>query len=222
MDDMGSGTGRRPDDDDRLVIQEQASVSLREARRLDRQARWAAHNWGWLFGVGAVAALLGILIASHAFHSLHALIWLSGLFLLFLGVAQILTIGRGGDRRNHLLGAIITALGGVVLLVWPGETLHVVAVIAGITVLVWGGVRAWAAFRETHETRMHDLAVGIALVVLGIAMIAWPKGTITIVGLLIGIAAIVWGVVMMAGALRLRRSGRRWLQLHARSRRTSE
>ena len=69
---------------------------------------------------------------------------------------------------------------------------------------------------------MHDLAVSIALVVLGIAMIAWPKGTITIVGLLIGIAAIVWGVVMMAGALRLRRSGKRWLQLHARSRRTSE
>jgi uncharacterized membrane protein HdeD (DUF308 family) len=220
MDDMGSGAGRRPEDDDRLVVQEQVTVSLREARRLDRQARWSAHNWGWVFGVGAVAAVLGIVIFSHAFGSLHALIWLSGLFLLFLGVAQVLTIGRGGDRRTHLLGAIITAVGGIVLLVWPGETLRVVAVVAGITVLAWGGVRGWAALHEAHETRTHDLAVSIALVVLGIVMIVWPKGTITIVGLLIGGAAIIWGVVMMASALRLRRSGKRWLQLHARSRRT--
>ena len=82
-------------DDERLVGQEQVAVSGREARKLNHEAAWAAHNWGWLLGLGIVALVLGIVIASHAFKSLHALIWLSGLFLLFWGVAQLMTLGQG-------------------------------------------------------------------------------------------------------------------------------
>lgn len=218
MDDIGGGAGQAPHDDERIVVQEEVTVSRREARQLDRQASWAAHNWGWLLGLGIVALVLGVIIASHAFGSLHTLIWLSGLFLLFLGVAQLMTMGRGGDRRTHLVGALVAVVGGIVLLVWPGETLRAAAVIAGITVLVWGLVRGFGALRDAHSTRRHDLAVSIALLVLGIVMIAWPEGTITIVGLLIGIAAIVWGLVTIAGAFHLRAVGRRWQKLHSRSR----
>ena len=205
-------------DDERLVGPEQVAGSGREARKLNHEAAWAAHNWGWLLGLGIIALVLGIVIASHAFNSLHALIWLSGLFLLFWGVAQLMTLGRGGDRRAHLIAALVTLVGGIVLLVWPGETARIAAVIAGITVLVWGGVRGITSWRDSHSLRGHDLAVGVALAVLGIVMIVWPEGTITLVGILIGVAAIVWGLVTIASAFHLRALGRRWQRLHERPR----
>jgi uncharacterized membrane protein HdeD (DUF308 family) len=217
--DMDDGErGPEHEGEERVAPEEAASVSRRQALELDRRAGWAAHNWYWLVGFGVVALILGIVVASHAFGSLHALIWLSGLFLVFLGVAQLLTVGRGGDRRAHLVGALVALVGGVVLLAWPGETLKVVAVVAGVTVLAWGGVHVAAAFGRPHETRTHDLIAGIALIVLGIVMIVWPKATLTLVGLLIGIAAIVWGVTTIAAGLRLRRAGLHWEKAHARSR----
>jgi len=217
MDDTDHNGPEAPDDE-RLVVQEQVTVSRREARRLDREAAWAAHNWGWLLGLGIVALVLGIVIASHAFGSLHALIWLSGLFLLFWGIAQLMTLGGGGDRRAHLIAALVTIVGGVVLLIWPGETARVAAIVAGITVLVWGALRGVTAWRESHSLRGHDLLVGAALAVLGVVMIVWPEGTIALVGLLIGIAAIVWGLVTIAAAFHLRAVGRRWQRLHERAR----
>jgi uncharacterized membrane protein HdeD (DUF308 family) len=218
MDDSHRQGADNESDDEQLVEQAQATVSRREARKLDHEAAWAAHNWGWLLGLGIIALVLGIVIASHAFNSLHALIWLSGLFLLFWGVAQLMTIGRGGDRRAHLIAALVTIVGGIVLLVWPGETARIAAVVAGITVLVWGLVRGIAAWRDSHSLRGHDIAIGIALAVLGIVMIVWPEGTITLVGILIGVAAIVWGLVTVASAFHLRALGQRWQRLHEHAR----
>ena len=155
---------------------------------------------------------------SHAFGSLGALVWLTGLFLLFIGVAQLVTMGRGGAPRAHLASAVVAIVGGIVLLAWPGETLKVVAFVAGITVLAWGIVRAVAAFGGPAESRGHDGVVGIALIVLGILMMAWPGATVTLIGVFVGLAAIVWGVVMVIGAFKLRKEGRRWLEVRSKAR----
>jgi uncharacterized membrane protein HdeD (DUF308 family) len=217
MNDIDQDTDRPPIEEP-INSEKELTVGRRRSRQLDRQAAWAAHNWGWLLGFGVVALILGIVVAGHAFGSLHALIWLSGLFLLFIGVAELLITGKGDDRRTHLLAALAAIVGGIVLLVWPGETARIAAVVAGVTVLVWGLVRAAAALREAHSTRGHDLVVGGALIALGIVMIVWPEGTITLVGLLIGVTAIVWGLVTIASAFHLRAVGRRWKRLHERAR----
>ena len=204
--------------DDRIVVQEEVSFSRAQAHLLDHQAGWAAHNWGWLLGVGVIAIVFGVIVLSHAFGSLGALVWLTGLFLLFMGIAQLVTMGRGGARGAHLAGALVALVGGIVLLVWPGETLKVVAIVAGITFLVWGIVRAATAFGGAHDTRTNDVAAGIALIVLGVVMIAWPGATITLIGVFVGLIAIIWGVVMVIGAFSLRKTGRRWQELREQSR----
>jgi uncharacterized membrane protein HdeD (DUF308 family) len=207
-----------PHDDDRIVVQEEVSFSRAQAHLLDHQAGWAAHNWGWLLGLGLFAIVFGVIVLSHAFGSLGALVWLTGLFLLFMGIAQLVTMGRGGARGAHLAGALVALVGGIVLLVWPGETLKVVAVVGGLTFLVWGIVRAATAFGGPHDTRTHDVAVGVALIVLGVIIMAWPGATITLIGVLVGLVAIVWGVVMVIGAFNLRASGRRWRELREKAR----
>ncbi len=205
-------------DDDRIVVQEETAMSRREAHLLDRRAGWAAHNWGWLLAFGVIAVVFGIVVLSHAFGSLGALVWLTGLFLLFMGVAQLVTMGRGGARGAHLAGAVVAIVGGIVLLAWPGETLMVVAVVAGNTVLAWGVIRAVAALSGPRETRGHDAAVGIALIVLGLLMVVWPGATVTLIGVLVGLVAIAWGVVMVFGAFNLRKAGRRWQAVRERNR----
>ncbi len=205
-----------PRDEERIVVRPEISVSRAEARELDRRAGWAAANWGWLAAFGAIGIVFGLIVLSRAFGSLTALVWLTGLFLIFAGVAQLVTV-RGGAPWARFASAAIAVIGGLVLLVWPGETLKVVAVIGGITVLLWGVVRAAGALRSASETRAHDLLVGLALGVLGILMIVWPGATITLIGVLVGLAAVAWGVVTIVVALRLRRDGARWRELHARS-----
>jgi len=60
--------------------------------------------------------------------------------------------------------------------------------------------------------------VGIALVVLGLLMTIWPGATVTLVGILVGLAAIAWGIVMIVDSFNLRKEGRRWREMRARSR----
>jgi len=47
-------------DDGLVVVQEEVAVSRREAHLIDRRAGWAAHNWGWLLALGAIAIVFGI------------------------------------------------------------------------------------------------------------------------------------------------------------------
>ena len=216
---FGVTAGDRPvatPDEERVVLQPEVSVTAAEARELDRRAGWAAANWGWLAAFGGVGIIFGIVVLSRAFGSLTALVWLTGLFLVFAGLVQLVTRGRDA-RSAHFGAAAIAVIGGLVLLIWPGETLKVVAVIGGITVLLWGVVRGVGAFRGPREARGHDLIVGIALGVLGILMIAWPGATVTLIGVLVGLAALAWGTVTIVVALRLRKEGARWRTLHARS-----
>jgi uncharacterized membrane protein HdeD (DUF308 family) len=210
--------GPEPPEEERVIIQEEVAISPRHAHALDRRASWALHNWPIVLGLGIVGVIFGIVVLSNAFNSVAALTWLTGLFLLFMGVVQLITLRRGEERRTQAIGALIAIVGGIILLVWPGETLKVVAWIAGLTFLLWGIVRTLSAFRELGDNRTRELAVGIALIVLGILVMAWPGATITLVGILIGLIALVWGATMIVGAFNLRKTGRQWEEVRARSR----
>jgi uncharacterized membrane protein HdeD (DUF308 family) len=210
--------GPEPPHDERVIIQEEVAISGRQAHALDRRASWALHNWPWVLGLGVVGVIFGVVVLSNAFGSVAALTWLTGLFLVFMGIVQLITLRRGEARRVQAIGALIAIVGGIVLLAWPGETLKVVAVIAGITFVLWGVVRALSAFNEPREARARELAVGVALIVLGVVVMAWPSATITLVGIIIGLMAVLWGLVMIVGALNMRKTGRQWEEVRSRSR----
>jgi len=192
------------------------AVDYDEEHAAAHRASWASSNWPWVLGLGIVGIIFGIVLLGHAFGTLSTLLWLTGLFLLFMGVVQLVTLGRGGSRGSHFLGAAILIVGGIILLAWPGQTLTVVAWVAGITVLIWGIVRILTGLRERREGRTWDLWSGVALAVIGIVMMAWPSATITLIGIFIGLVAIAWGVMTVVAAFDLRKVGRRWAEQHRR------
>jgi hypothetical protein len=200
-------------EDDRFVVQEEVAISLDDARRLDRRAGWARHNWGYVLAVGVIAVVFGAFLLGSAFDTLSALLWVTGLYLIFMGAVQLLGLGRGGARGMHLLAAAVAFAGGLVLLLWPGETLKVIAVVGGITFLLYGVVEIVASVRGPAEDRLAGLARGAGLAVLGVLMIVWPGPTVTLLGVVLGLITIVWGASVIVSALSLRKAGREWEEM---------
>ncbi|MEU8586030.1 DUF308 domain-containing protein [Streptomyces sp. NPDC048664] len=98
-----------------------------------------------------------------------------------------------------VLGAALAALvPGVLVLVWPHETLHVLAVLIGLYLLVTGGLRLVAAFaREERDERLPRLIVAVVLVLAGVLCLRHPLQTIAVLSLVVGL---VWLVSGMLGA----------------------
>lgn len=111
-------------------------------------------------------------------------------------------------KNNTALSIVMVALG-LVLFVWPGKTLEVAARILGIALLVGAAICGVSWYRDRHKVNQNYgiLALGIIGLILGIVVLAAPKGVITLLPKLIGLAIVVNGVLNLAQAMELRRMG---------------
>jgi uncharacterized membrane protein HdeD (DUF308 family) len=112
----------------------------------------------------------------------------------------------GGIARHWgwaLAFGIITALAGVAVLVWPGETLAVVAVLFGIQLVVAGIFRFVAAFAldESGGTRVLYALLGALSIIVGVYAIRHLGVTLGALALLLGIFWIVQGFVELFTAI---------------------
>ncbi len=119
-------------------------------------------------------------------------------------------------RHWGLLLAVgaVTALTGVLTLVWPGRTIVVVAVLFGIQLVVAGLFRfvaALAAGDESGGTRVLYAVLGILSLIAGLYALRHLFLTIAALALLLGIFWIVNGVVeVIAAAGDRTMAGRGW------------
>lgn len=156
--------------------------------------------WGLVLAVGIVAVLFGLIIVVNPFDSLRAITALVGVFLLIAGIVGVVA-GRSRGAAGAA-GPVVAIIGGIVLLVLPGVTLKVLAVVVGLILLTWGLVTVLAAWRERASGG--SMAGGIALSVLGLVVVVWPGPTLALISLLVGIAVLLFGIGMVVQALRMR------------------
>jgi uncharacterized membrane protein HdeD (DUF308 family) len=109
---------------------------------------------------------------------------------------------------------IISLLAGVAVLVWPGRTLIVVAVLFGIQLVVTGIFRFVAAFASedlTGGTRVLLAVLGVLSLIIGLYAVRHVLVTLLALALLFGIYWIVNGAVELFMALSARGvPGRGW------------
>ncbi|HEX9538885.1 MAG TPA: DUF308 domain-containing protein [Streptosporangiaceae bacterium] len=109
---------------------------------------------------------------------------------------------------------IITLLTGVAVLVWPGRTLIVVAVLFGIQLIVTGIFRFAAAFASddvTGGTRVLLAVLGVFSLIIGLYAVRHVLITLLALALLLGIFWIISGAVELFTALSHRgMRGRGW------------
>ena len=116
------------------------------------------------------------------------------------------------SRNNKLLSILMVALG-LALVIWPGKSLELAARILGVALLLGGAVSAFSWYRDRHKVSASTVTLAIAIVclVLGVIVLAAPRGVVKLLPKLIGLAVLLNGVLNLAQALDQKRAGySRW------------
>lgn len=202
-------------------------VVLGPVRRwLDSVPRWVRAF------LAVVAIVLGAAILLRPTTSLGVLAWLLGAGLVVLGAVELLThpsddgTPSGPWRTARRVVAVLMIAAGVFVLVFPGLTVRLIAVIVGTGLIVNGATSVAAAFRrqQSLDARVASAAFGVTGVVFGVLALAWPDITLLVVSVVFGARLIMAGAVLawslVAGA-RTREPGktpgpaRRWTRAGA-------
>lgn len=166
-------------------------VLRRAARALDRVPRW-----GRLLLAVAVTAL-GVLTVLRPTSSLGALALLLGAGLVLQGVVELVGASPG-DRARAAAAAGGWVLAGAVVLLLPGLTVRVLAVVVAVALLVHGMLLLVSALRRGRAgaDRLTDGAFGLASVVLGLLALLWPDITSLATAVALGARLVMSGVAL--------------------------
>ncbi|QYX81987.1 HdeD family acid-resistance protein [Streptomyces akebiae] len=112
-------------------------------------------------------------------------------------------LGRVGRSWKWILGsALATLVPGVIVLVWPDGTLHVLAVLLGLYLLAIGAFRFVDVFaREEAGERLPGLLLALLYVLAGVLCLRNPLQTITALSLIVGIVWLATGILTLYTAL---------------------
>ena len=88
---------------------------------------------------GIISILLGLFMFRSALQAVEILSIFIGIAFLFRGFGSIFLGAEDKNGRGwNLFGGIIMIIGGVIVLVWPGMSLEVLAIIVGIWLVIIG------------------------------------------------------------------------------------
>ncbi|EFL32836.1 integral membrane protein [Streptomyces viridochromogenes DSM 40736] len=112
-------------------------------------------------------------------------------------------LARLGRSWAWIMGsAVATLVPGILMLVWPDATLHVLAVLLGLYLLVTGVFRFVAVFaREEHGERFPELLLAVLYILAGVLCLRHPLQTIAALSLIVGVVWLVSGVLTLYTAV---------------------
>ncbi len=169
-----------------------------------------ARDW-WVFAIRGVAAIaFGILAFIWPETTLTVLVFLFGAYVLVDGVALLVALARGDAvaRRHAWAVGIIGVLGivaGIVTFAWPGLTALSLLYVVAFWAIVTGTfqVVAAVAFRRELDGELWMAVGGVASIVFGAVLVAFPgEGLLSLVWL-VGLWSVVFGVSSLGLAYRL-------------------
>jgi len=113
-----------------------------------------------------------------------------------------------------LVVGLISLIGGILLVAYPGPTLTVIALLVGIELLIGGVFLIVGAFGQPAGSRVGPVLGGALAVIAGLIVLRHPSGSVLVVALAVGIYLILAGVLRLVGAVEAS-EGRGWLVLAA-------
>ncbi len=99
---------------------------------------------------GVLSLIIGLYAVRHVLITLLALALLLGIFWIVSGAVELFTaLSHRGmhDRGWNAVMGVLSILAGIVVLVYPGISLLVLAVVLGVWLLVFGAMQITLAFR---------------------------------------------------------------------------
>ena len=108
---------------------------------------------------------------------------------------------------------ILTIGLGIVVLVWPSQTLTVLSILLGIQLLFFGLFRLISAFSSETESRGLAGFVGIVGIVGGIVVLRNPIETVVVLATVLGVVWIITGSIDVIEAFSSKAEGNRVLMI---------
>lgn len=174
-------------------------------------------RYWWVLALrGVVAIIFGIAAIVWPGLTLLTLIYLFGAFALIDGIMAIgMSIFHVFDRQSHSWAPLLEGLVGIVLgllaFSFPGLTALALVYLIAAWAIVTGVLEIAAAIRLREEMEGEWLLAlsGVISVLLGLALIAFPRTGALAVVWTIGVFAIIFGISLLGLAFRLRGHGGR-------------
>ncbi len=169
-----------------------------------------AREW-WVFAIrGTAAIVFGLLAFIWPETTLAVLVVLFGAYVLVDGISLLVALARGEKlaRRHAWAVGIMGVLGivaGIVTFAWPGLTALSLLYLVAVWAIAMGTfqVIAAVALRRELDNEFWLALGGVASIVFGALLLAFPgDGLITLVWL-VGIWSFVFGVSSLGLAYRL-------------------
>jgi uncharacterized membrane protein HdeD (DUF308 family) len=171
----------------------------------------ALSRWWWTFILrGLLAIAFGILAFVAPAWGVAILVALFGVWALIDGVATAWTgIRTRTTDRNwwlEILEGAVSILAGLIALVLPGFAAEVLVILIAAWAIVTGVIQIWSAIRLREQIRGEfwlGLA-GVASILFGVILLAFPAAGVLAIVWLIGSAAIAIGIFLAILGWRLR------------------
>ena len=175
--------------------------------RQRRRTQQPSPLWSALVLVGMAVTVLGVLLITNPFSTPRALAVLAGVALVVSGIGETISAARSEHSASSASFGLLLAAAGVVILLWPGATLRVIALVVGAGLVAGGVVRAlflWATRRGRPRGVGRGLLIAALSVAVGVIALLWPTATIAALAVLFGIQLVATGVMQISLGLALR------------------
>jgi uncharacterized membrane protein HdeD (DUF308 family) len=169
-----------------------------------------ARNWWAVVLRGICAVLFGLAAFAWPGITLAILILLYGAYALADGVFAVIWSIRsrhGGFPWGVFLAGLAAIVAGVFAFLWPGLTALALLYLIAAWAIVRGVFEIIAAFHLRKELEHEWLLAlsGLASIVLGVFLLAWPGAGVLVALWWIGGFAIVFGLLTIALGFRLKK-----------------
>jgi uncharacterized membrane protein HdeD (DUF308 family) len=108
--------------------------------------------------LGVLSIIIGLWAVRHVLLTLLALIVLLGIFWVVNGTIELFTAlsHRGMPERGWTAAmGVLSILAGIVVLIYPGESLLTLSIVLGIWLLIYGAMEIMTAFRLRGLASQH-------------------------------------------------------------------
>ena len=172
-----------------------------------------SRNWSMVVVRGVIAILFGVIAFIAPGISLTGLVLVWGAYAVVDGIFAFITAMRRREAGNTwgflLFEGLIGIFAGVLTFVWPGITALVLLYVIAFWGLVTGVLEIVTAvrLRKVISGEWMLLLAGIASLLFGLLLLAYPKAGALAVVFWIGAYAIFFGVMLVALGIRLRSWG---------------
>jgi uncharacterized membrane protein HdeD (DUF308 family) len=167
-----------------------------------------------LYAAGTTSLVLGLVLLVWPGETLLVFAALLGIGLVLLGIARMATaigpksLPDGRSRVWRMIVGLVYVIAGIVVLGDLNASLLFLVRLTGILWLVSGAVEVVVGLTRRSGERTLPVVVGLANLVGGIVLLAWPEATLLVLIWVAGIWLVLLGLLQLYFGWRVGRAGR--------------